>query len=438
MNTDLHPHDSFHSSHQGGAAFSPPHAAVEDQQTQQLHRDQLCALLRAENSYLVDYVPCTAVPPGASAGDNKGIGAGAAKGGAGNGGFGSSPTRVPLDEWRRKICQWSFRVIDHFRLDREIVSVGMNLLDRFLVSYVPPSYCTNGGNVGNSKLAPPSLSLLTQPRCYCPGCKRSFDSQTYQLAAMTCVYIAIKIHVDNGSDEDYTRRKHFQVGTFAELSRGMFDVGDICALEETVLHALRWKLSVPTPMTFVNYLLTLMPGRDMIPTISRNRYDLVVHVVRELSRYLTELAVSLGSECMYYKPSHVAFASILVSMDLLTFQALPQPVRDTFTGRVYRLGFCDKPGLIDGIRHRLQKTLWPDMLLEDTDGTDPGHPISMARECGILNINHIYPVSSYRPLSPPETPQQGNKGLLSGRSPTQQQGGRYTWEASGSPVGVER
>jgi len=374
----------------------------KDNQQAELFRDQLCTLLRLEDSYLVEYLPCTAdlscndvVAPGEH--------------------------RVPLDEWRRKICQWSFRVIDHFRLDREIVSVGMNLLDRFLVSYVPPSYASSNSSSPNMTLTPAAASK----KCLCPTCKRSFDSQTYQLAAMTCIYLAIKIHIDNGSDDDYNRRKQFQVETFADLSRGMFNVADICALEETVLHTLEWKVSVSTPMTFVNYLLTLIPAREAAPTAPHNRSDLVLHVLRELSRYLTELAVSLGSDTMYYKPSQVAFAAILVSMDLLTYQALPHSVREAFSNQVYHLGFCDKPGLIEVIRHRLKKMLWPDMLLQDGDATDPGHPISMARDCGILNINHIYPpAASYRPLSPPGTP------------PVKHQGGTG-WEASSSPVGVD-
>jgi len=360
----------------------------------ELHRDQLRCLLRLEKAYVVEYLPCRA-------------------------GLNTAEDHMPLDEWRRRISQWSYRVIDHFRMDRAIVAVALNLLDRFLVAYVPPH---NGRESPGAALT-----------CLCPSCKRNSDSQTYQLAAMSCLSLAIKLHVDNGSDEDCSRRKNFQLDTFAELSRGMFDVADICALEETVLRALKWKVNYPDPMTLVYYLLTMMPETEEITRMSKHRYDLVIHVVRELSRYLTELAVSVGS-CVHYKPSQIAFASILVAMDLVTHQALPQSVRDGFSTRVYHLGFCDKPGLVERIRQGLKKSLWPDMILEEGDIADPGHPITMARACGILNLDQIHPMSTYSPppLSPPGTP----PGHLPGQSVVQCSG--QPWEASGSPVGVDR
>ena len=54
-----------------------------------LLRDQLIALLRQESKYVAHCAPCRSP---------------------------SRETRPELEEWRRKICQWSYRVIDHFRL----------------------------------------------------------------------------------------------------------------------------------------------------------------------------------------------------------------------------------------------------------------------------------------------------------------------------------
>ena len=285
---------------------------------------------------------------------------------------------------------------------------GINILDRFLVAYRPVLE-------DNS----------SQVSCPCPACKRTVDSETYQLAAMTCIYLAIKLHVDNGTDDDYTRRKNFKIETFADLSRGMFHVNDICKMEQTVLRTLQWRINTPTPMTFVNFFMTLMPEQELIAILSRRRYDLIVHVLRELSRYLTELAVSIGSECIYHRPSQVAYASILVSMELLTIHALPQSVRDRFSRRV--LLFCPwkNDETIDEIRYTLTKTLWPDMLLDDGAPNDPCHPISMARECGILNVSYIYQqMTPFNSDMPPGTPPR--KQL------------RTAWDVSGSPVGVER
>jgi hypothetical protein len=58
-----------------------------------LAAEQLHALLLTEQSYVVPHVPCRLQR-------NKQH---------------HRPINE-LDEWRRKICQWSYRVIDHFRL----------------------------------------------------------------------------------------------------------------------------------------------------------------------------------------------------------------------------------------------------------------------------------------------------------------------------------
>jgi hypothetical protein len=331
--------------------MEPYHSHPPTQPTQKLWEDQLVSVLEMEHLYMVEEVPCTAA---------------------------CSEQGVPLAEWRGKICQWSFRVIDHFRLDRSLVASGMNILDRFLVSY-QPQHSSN-------------MEAPNQRNCNCPSCRRILDSQTYQLAAMTCMYLAIKVHIDDGSNEDALRRKEFKLEAFADLSRGMFRQEDICEMELVVLKTVGWKVFPPTAMTFVSYLLSLMPPRELFPELSRSRYNLVVHVLRELSRYLTEISVFLGNDCPCQQPSQVAFAAILVSMDLITLHALPQAARDAFSQRVQEL--CSVPReRILLLQERLKKTLGPEMLLGDCDAGE-GHPISMARDCGMLRISHIVEPSS--------------------------------------------
>lgn len=316
--------------------------------------------------------------------------------------------RAPLEEWRRKICSWSFRVIDHFRLDRDIVAHGLNLLDRFLVSFSPLT--DHQPSVGS---------------CPCPACKRAIDGETFQLAAMTCIYLAIKLHVDNGTEEDFSRRKYFKMETFVDLSRGLFNVCDLCCMEQSILHCLEWKISTPTPMTFVNYFLTIVPDRESVSISSKRRYDLVLHVLRELARYLTELAVSIGGECIYCLPSQIAFSSILVSMELLTLEALPQSVRNRISRRVLLLASWKSCSAIDAICTLLKSTLWPDMLLDDGESSDPGHPISMARQCGILSLDFVYRGSQIRSADcPPGTPPRKQPRIECGEM--------------GSPVGVDK
>eukprot|EP00957_Ditylum_brightwellii_P156464 11907594-Ditylum_brightwellii.AAC.1 len=36
------------------------------------------------------------------------------------------------EDWRLKICNWAYDVVDHFKYDREAVALAMSYLDRFM------------------------------------------------------------------------------------------------------------------------------------------------------------------------------------------------------------------------------------------------------------------------------------------------------------------
>jgi hypothetical protein len=342
---------------------------------EELALEQLVALLAVERSYEVPYVPCR------STSDETG--------------------RLPYGEWRRKICQWAFKVVDHFRLDREVVACALNIFDRYLA--VRP------------------MSLSFGDSCSCPSCQRSIDSRCFQLTAMTSLYLAMKVYSDN-SDEGIAPYRRLRLSSFVELSRGQFCAEDITEMESVILMDLKWKVHPPTAMTAVSYLLRLMPPHNCVPYASRKSYDLVIHVLHELARYLTELSVCLGSVCTVHAASEVAYAAILVSMDLLTTSALPYEVRDAFNSAVVATS-CSSGGTILSprdesiliLQERLRNSFWPEMLMDDCESAESGHPISMARDYGLLDIASI-----------------SNSTTLLSRSPDSYK----DWE--GSPVCVSR
>ena len=70
----------------------------------------------------------------------------------------SSKSIISIDNvMRMKICNWCYHMIDHLNYDREIVSVTLSYLDRYL-NYTEVDYVK------------------------------------FQLAAMTCLYLAIKLY----------------------------------------------------------------------------------------------------------------------------------------------------------------------------------------------------------------------------------------------------
>ncbi|GAX27665.1 hypothetical protein FisN_13Hh242 [Fistulifera solaris] len=312
-----------------------------------LRRDQLEAMMSIEESYVVPRLPCSSI---------------------------TKYGRVPLESWRRKICQWAFRVIDHFRLDREVVTIGMNLFDRFLLYHEQTDRQREAFQVAD---------------CRCPCCKRSSDPTTYQLAAMTSIYISAKLASLQNNPDENAPQTHFRLSTFADLSRGQFTMNDIYITERTIYQTVGWKVMLPSPVTFVSHLLVLMPKCDDSVVTAALKHDLVLHVLHEISRYLTEIATCLGSSCSQHRPSHVAFAAILVSMDLLTYEALPHSIRETFRCRVDQV--CGIRS-VDSLVRRLERALWPEMLLDHSHDlpADVGHPIAVARNHGILDLHRIY------------------------------------------------
>lgn len=186
----------------------------------------------------------------------------------------------------------------------------------------------------------------------------------------------------------------------------------------TILCALQWEVFPPTPMTGVSYLLCLMPSHDNLPYTCHKNYTLVLHVLHELARYLTELSVCHGSICTVHTSSQVAYASILLSMELLTPVALPLHVRDTFNEAVSSVSLLSGGTVLSSqdeqikyLKEILRESFWPEMLVDDCEYAEVGHPISMAKDFGLLDTSCI--VSPHHILDTTGASQSQHWGHLS-------------------------
>jgi len=101
--------------------------------------------------------------------------------------------------WREKICEWSYQVIDHFDFSREVVSVAIHYLDRFLAT-------------------------------------RTVNKKLFQLAAMTCLFLAIKLYEPG----------RLSMSSMIELSRGYFTVDQMATMETSILRSVLTCLSLST------------------------------------------------------------------------------------------------------------------------------------------------------------------------------------------------
>ncbi|KAL3815769.1 hypothetical protein ACHAXA_008819 [Cyclostephanos tholiformis] len=222
-----------------------------------------------------------------SGGDAFQAGAKTANGGQSSASSSSSNSQIN-ELWREKICEWCYQVVDHFDFNREVVSVAMSYLDRYLAT-------------------------------------RTVNRRIFQLAAMTALYLAIKLYEPG----------KLRMASLIDLSRGYFMAEHIVTMEDSMLQSLGWHVHPPTPLAFCRDFMRLVSGEiEAAP-----RHDL-----SELARFMTELSV-----CDYWfvtkKPSSIALASLVNAIDLQGPRRVDPRHKVEFLTRVVDLGIdiaCDE------------------------------------------------------------------------------------------------
>lgn len=219
----------------------------------------------------------------------------------------------PVDEdCRVKMCEWCYQVVDFCKFRRETVGIGMSYLDRYL--------CSKKGRR--------SLS----------------DRKEYQLVAMTCLYIAIKIH----------EPLEMETSLLADLSRGCYTEMEFADMEQKILEALVWRVGGPTPLSFVQNLLLFLP--DTIHSSIRG-------AIFDYARYQTELAIA-DHYFVKLKPSIVGMAATLNAMEGIDTVLLPIRFQAKFVHTVTKYTSINMEE-VDEIQERLSKIMLA--LLSDED-----------------------------------------------------------------------
>ena len=174
----------------------------------------------------------------------------------------NSETRI--DEYcREQIVEWSFRVVDYFRIDREVVALSISFLDRFLA------------------------------KCRC-------DRTSFKLAATTTLNLAVKLLYPC---------KLGELGILSDLSRGEFEMADVAEMENCILRSLSWHLHPPTSVAFATLLLDYVFADFPFDMSSSDMDD-----IYDVSSFFCDLSV-----CDYFfvpiKSSSIAIASILNALE---------------------------------------------------------------------------------------------------------------------------
>lgn len=158
---------------------------------------------------------------------------------------------------RIAMCEWCYRVVDYFGARRELVEISMNYLDR----------------------------LLDKFNC---------DRTAYKLAAITSMYLAIKLF----------NQKNLTLRSLSMLSRGEFSVANIEEMEKIMLQALSWNLYPPTSFSFIYQFYSLLPSIS----------DHGKQTILQLSCFFAELTV-MEYSFVTSNASVIAFSAVLNAID---------------------------------------------------------------------------------------------------------------------------
>ena len=178
---------------------------------------------------------------------------------------------------RRSIMvDWSFHIVDHYGLDREIVEVAFSYLDRFV------------------------------ERC-------STDDAAFKLASMTCLYIASK----------NIGPKYISLKSLSELSEGEFDIYHFVDMELIVLKALDWRMQPPNARTFIENFLSFIPSNKIA----------MKQAVHRRALFYSELSLFEYSYALETK-SLLALSSILNAIQDIYPKILSETITRRFKGEL--------------------------------------------------------------------------------------------------------
>lgn len=242
-------------------------------------------------------------------------------------------------------------MVDHFDLNREVVSVAMSHLDRYLGVY-----------------------------------EGTVDKNLFQLLAMTCLYLSIKL---NEYKHLLIPGSKSSMDTILQLSRGFFTLKEMEKMEYEVLQRLRWHVHPPTAQLFMKHFLFFLSVEE--------------HELHDLAQFMIELSV-MDYFFVSYKPSEIAMAALLNSMDRLGKQA---PQFKLFVSRFMEIHST----AIIACRERLSLIYAQaneQGTLEDTEAT-PAKPVASGQGPEPSRLQRtISPVSVMAPPDPNENANRYN------------------------------
>jgi len=187
--------------------------------------------------------------------------------------------------WRQQMFDWACMVVDSFGMDREIVNIAFNLLDRYV-------------SKEEQEVWSASSSSSSGPTIVDEPAPEDITRDDYQLFAMTCLYLAVKII------QPYPRK--IGIEALVDMSRGFYTQEDICVTERDILKSLNWRINPTTSVAYARLYWQIFPQVSS----EALKEQMVV-----TSTTLTEIAVA-DSFFVTHKPSLIGLSAVVISARL--------------------------------------------------------------------------------------------------------------------------
>jgi len=138
--------------------------------------------------------------------------------------------------------------------------------------------------------------------------------EEHQLAAATALQLALKTHDSS----------IIKLDKLVRLGRGLFTEEDVVQMEKQILESTGWHLHPPTTYCFLRQYEQLLPSTTS-------------ETARSLMNQVTSLAAEVtlsDHNYLVHNPSEIAYAAILMAMELIPVDELPVVQRQCFLMRL--------------------------------------------------------------------------------------------------------
>lgn len=225
--------------------------------------------------------------------------------------------------WRGQMAQWCYSIADTCDFENETVEIAMSMLDRYV--------------------AAESATICD-------------SSRTFQLAAMTCLYTASKIH----------QPQCLALDQMESLSDGKYVAEELEQSEQQVLTAIQWHVNPPTAMAFARHLLELIPLKRITDK------DIVLSFCQDQIKLAT-----IDPELFPVKASLIGFGALMNAIQWVSNMTEPGKSLAYF-GKLFRKSLVKDDNnatsyekrIIDKIRSKLSNLVTLCSSLQDDDSDD--------------------------------------------------------------------